>query len=99
MPITKFLRLNFNVTVQLIPECDPEQEQELALAVFPMIPDVLAQTHNQEGDEIARAFWDYNRRPESYQREVAEYFHKLLVNFSPLPKAPARARADAPCHP
>ena len=94
--LAEFLRLNFNVTVQLIPEGDPEQERELALAVFPMIPDVLAQTHNQEGEEIARAFWDYNRRPESYQREVAEYFHKLLVNFSPLPKAPARARADDP---
>jgi len=90
--LAEFLRLNFNVTVQLIPEGDPEQE--LALAVFPMIPDVLAQTHNQQGEEIARAFWDYNRRPESYQRDVAEYFHKLLANFSPPPKAPAGARAD-----
>jgi hypothetical protein len=94
--LADFLRLNFSVTVRLIPEGDPEEDEELALAVFPMIPDVLALTHNQQGEEIARAFWEYNRRPESYQREVAEYFHKLLVNFSPLPKAPARARADDP---
>ena len=93
--LAEFLRLNFSVTVRLIPEGDPEQDEELALAVFPMIPDVIALTHNQEGEETARSFWEYNRRPESYQRDVAAYFHKLLVNFSPPPKAPARARADA----